>query len=325
MFLFGIYATGTGAAPIVRDNIVSGLVNSSTPNATRNAQTVGIFTAATGLVTVTGNQLSNIGNSSTTAPTSTFYHYVSGIYVTGAATGSLVARNRVAGLFSSSTGTGSLADRILLLYNDGTGVTVANNQLSSTGATAAAPNLYGLYENGTGNTYAYNAVYLAGTGSSSTYALYRNSTTAGLVLRNNILYNERSGSGLNLALTTPSTTNFVGSPANPGTNTADYNLYINANSSSYVNQYGGSVYTFAAYKAATGGDGSSLSEQASVLPSASLFTNTSTGDLSVNPASPAAWYANGTGTQVASVGTDYAGTTRSTTVAAGAPTSARWK
>ncbi|UOQ98411.1 T9SS type A sorting domain-containing protein [Hymenobacter sp. 5317J-9] len=318
--------SSTGASPVVGlwagGTAVSGtLANNSVQNLSSAGQAVGLtLSGSTGVPISTTNSFfaGTISGNTITTLSTTSSAAVYGMYLpaSNAPGGSIsTTANTVANLSTSSTG------QVYGIYvASGPSHTLANNvvvNLTSPAGTGT-PAVAGLSLGGGTvlNAY-YNTVYLSGTGPNSSAACYRANTTA-TTLRNNIFYNARTGSGSNYALTTTSATGFVGSTTNPSTNTADYNLLITADATK-VGLYGATPYSFAGWKTATGGDGSSLSETTATVPAASLFTSPATGDFSLNAANPSAWYANGTGTQLAGVATDYAGAARSTTVAAGAP------
>jgi hypothetical protein len=324
LYLTGInFPAGASGTHTVATNIVSSLLSRSVPDDDNgyDTQTMGLFCLNSGQLTVQRNQFSNIGSLATTTGR-TNNHYVSALYLARAGTGSQVVRNRIYGLFASSPGTGAAADVVIALHNSGTSTTVANNQISVPGSASAAPTIFGILENGTANTYAYNSVYLGGQGASDTYSFYRASTTAGLLVRNNILYNDRTGRGLNLAIGTGSATGWVSATATPSNATSDYNLFFTSDSTE-VGNWAGTTVNFTGWKRAqptgSGGDRSSMREQNTAISASSLFGNAGGGDLTINVGGPAAWYANGTGVQMPGLNTDYAGSPRSTTVAAGAP------
>jgi len=315
--LVGLWVGGNAAAgSTITDNTVQNLSGAGQVlGLTLTSSTSNPFMANSALLggSVSGNTISNLSSSgvtsvygmylvtstAATAPLNTFANRINALNTDGAGV------SRTIGMYVADGGTHNL-------YNN----TVAN--LTAPGATYNPVAVVGLYLNAGMAINAYfNSVYLTGTGTFNSAACYRNSTGA-TTLRNNIFYNERTGGGSNYAIGTATATGFVGSPSDPSTNSSDYNLFITADVAR-VGLLANTGYTFANWKTTTGGDASSLSETAAVVPAASLFANPSTGNLSLNAGNSVAWYANGTGTQVASVGTDYAGTARPTTVAAGAP------
>ncbi|MDQ2769670.1 MAG: hypothetical protein M3Y54_04125, partial [Bacteroidota bacterium] len=316
--LVGIWACGAAPAnATIANNVVQNLSGAgqvlglTLTNSTSNpvATTSSLLGGS-----ISGNTISSLSSSgasavygmflltstSATAPLNTFANKVNDLAATG--TGASMAY----GLYVAGGPTHALYTNLV-------------SNLTAPASTSV-PAVAGIYSNaGTGAVLSvtYNTVYLGGAGTSSSAALYR-AGTGSPTWRNNLFYNARTGGGSNYAIATASTTGFVGSATSPGTNTSDYNLFFTADATK-VGLYGATGYSFAGWKTVTGGDGSSLSETTAVVPAASLFTNAAAGDLSLNAANPVAWYANGTGTQVASIGTDYAGTARPTTVAAGAP------
>jgi hypothetical protein len=96
---------------------------------------------------------------------------------------------------------------------------------------------------------------------------------------------------------------------------ADYNMLYNV-STPEIGQWGTTTYNFANWKTNTTQDANSISPSA--VTTANLFTNVSAGDLSVISSNVECWYPNGNATPLSLVTTDYAGNSRSTSVATGA-------
>ena len=61
-FYFGISVEGTGGAHTVVNNTVTNVTNGSTPDSSFNTQTIGLIDQATGIQTIRGNTVSNIGS-----------------------------------------------------------------------------------------------------------------------------------------------------------------------------------------------------------------------------------------------------------------------
>lgn len=146
-----------------------------------------------------------------------------------------------------------------------------------------------------------NTVYVGGTstGNSSTnsYGIYRQFAT-GFNMQNNVVYVERTGNGYAM----------FDNGSQTGLN-ADYNFYVS--SSNLFN-----TTDFDAWKA-LGNDAAGYAATPAQLPSATIFTNAPTGDLSVNTASNLSWAFNGKGMANVNVATDINGNARSIT--AGVP------
>ncbi|MBH8567332.1 T9SS type A sorting domain-containing protein [Microvirga sp. STS02] len=320
----GMYVGGTSAVAIVSGNAVSTVLNGTSGASTNTAGIyVGATSGAMGAVTISGNRISNVGTTATAAPTGGTVYTVTGLQCGASAAGSVIERNRVWNVYGSSAGTGANADQVRGLAVIGTySGTFANNQISLA-AGAATQLSFGIQDLSTtgSNSYYYNSVYLApaSAAAASSYGFWRSATTtpATVQLRNNLLYNGRTAaSGATAyAVGTASTTGWSAT-------TSDYNLLISP-SATAVGNWGGTALSFAGWKAAqpagSGGDASSLSTTSAAVPAANLFTDLATGNLDINPANPEAWYANGTGVQVAGQTADFGSGTagRATTVAAG--------
>ncbi|MCI1186996.1 T9SS type A sorting domain-containing protein [Hymenobacter sp. DH14] len=310
------------ATPTVTGNTVTTVQSA----ATGSFNTHGIFVASTGttgilgITTISGNSISDVGTTSTATSNTAV---VSGLLCGAAASGSVTERNRVWNIYGSSAGTGANADQVRGLAVQGTySGTFANNQVSLAPGVATQLS-FGIQDlsSGGSNSYYYNSVYLApaGAAAATSYGFWRSATAtpATVQLRNNLLFNGRTAASgtAAYAIGTASTTGWSATAS-------DYNLLISP-SATAVGNWGGVALSFAGWKAAqpagSGGDASSLSTTSATVAAANLFTDLVTGNLDINPANPEAWYANGTGVQVAGQTGDFGSATtgRSTTVAAG--------
>ncbi len=210
----GVIATGSGANVTVRNNIIRdwAIQLTSTATTVTGYWPYGIGSAATGTVTIEGNQIYNLvsqgsGNILTLA----------GIVVTTPGAGSVIRRNRIYGLGSTNT-TGGASSTIVwgILSNGATTTSFLNNQIRL-GDTGARTRVRGIEEAGTGsNAYYFNSVVINGSTISTnintkSYAFYRSS--AGTVnVRNNVLVNVRTDAGAtggNFAIGRSSTTNWT--------------------------------------------------------------------------------------------------------------------
>lgn len=194
-------------------------------------------------------------------------------------------------------------------------IEVYNNMVSITNDVLTnGVSIVGIHESSnagaTNSSYTFNTVYIGGTqasGVTNSYAIFRDQSLT-FVSNNNILYNQRSGTGLHFAIGTNSTTGF----------TSNYNLFVSASSSSIASGFSCNG-TFSDWKTLSSADANSMAETSSNIGSANLFTAAANGDLSIITTNKEAWFCNGTGTQT-SIADDYNSTSvRSTTVANGAP------
>ena len=272
-----------------------------------------------GTKVVTGNTVKNISAGGS----------ITALEVDG--TKATITRNQVYTL--KSTGTAGAGVRGLVL-NPGAGVTasdqVYNNaigDLTADGGPATSNGqILGIgVLSGTGFNLYNNSVQLTGDRAANglsgkvAAALYVASGVTGLDVRNNILSNVQTTSDA----AQPGTNYAVYAAAASGSpfTTIDYNLYDlrSGASTAGMPQFlgrlaGANVATLAAWQTATGQDRSSMLSAGTNTPGFTSATN-----LVPNPADANAYILNGTGVQLAAVATDLAGTSRPTTVAAGAP------
>lgn len=192
-------------------------------------------------------------------------------------------------------------------------------QVSGAGAAFTAlsdPNLvnpYGIVlEAGTGHQVYNNSVWMTGLRSgfsSGSAALAVGSKASGLDVRNNILANTRRSSNQDISL------NYAVYSLAPASSFSklDYNLYYSASDNTLLPQalgyLGGAQHlNLAAWKAASKQDGSSMSGEPAF---------TAADDLSINTSKTNSWYANGTGTHLPGLTTDFKRRSRSTAVLSG--------
>ncbi|MEI6436851.1 MAG: hypothetical protein WCP32_18660, partial [Bacteroidota bacterium] len=303
----GILNGCSTAGSIIQSNIVHDLSTLSrlTGDVTSTTAASNLFTAygiisntAAANQTISQNTIYNIGASNTGAYNTGVVGI--GIDVTGS-TGT-VSRNRIYGLTNTCTGTTQGIAGIRVYMGSWT---YANNQISITNS----PNtnfcrVFGVMENGASNNWYYNSVYVGGTTSgtahSGAFADYYAGTRT-VNLRNNIFYNERSGgTGRQYCIYMSAT---------PSTFTTNYNLFVPV-ADATLGYSAAADKTFATWKALGGGtyDPNSVSDISSNVASATLFTATSTGKLTINSGSIIANIGvTGTG-----ISDDYDGKPRST-------------
>lgn len=237
-----------------------------------------------------------------------------GIYAYSNSTGSVnISRNFIHNIGLSATSSTSSA--LYGIYLDGGTTTVQNNMaslgLDPAGNSITAGNkIYGIYENNVYNnsynySYYFNSLYIGGTGvasSNATASYYSVITGTNSILKNNIFVNSRSnssGSAKNycIYLSGSSTTTIPNI-------TSNYNIFY-ANGTGGIIGYCGTDINYLDYwKSATKQDyNSGLGSPNFVSASG---TNVTT-DLHVQSPTPAEGY----GTDIPSVTTDYDGQTRS--------------
>ena len=164
--------------------------------------------------------------------------------------------------------------------------------------------------------YYYNTIYIGGSasgGSANSWAYDRPllawATSASL--RNNLFFNARTGgTGSHYAMG-----NEVGYDNWTGTS-SDYNVYIAANSDR-IAIWGSTNQNIYQWRDSSLGDKHTWSTITSDVSASNLFTNVSTGDLSIKSGNWEAWIVSGKGIAIAGSGDDYSGNSRSTTVTGG--------
>ena len=252
-FYFGISVEGTGGVNSIINNTVTNVTNGSTPDSSFNSQTIGIVVQATGIQTVRGNTVSNVGSTSTTATTA-LNNRVFGLVISAVPVGSVVDRNRVANIYASSPSTGARVDVVTALQSQGAGSAVFSNNMVTTngGADGVDRVIYGILEVSTGtDNFYHNSVNIYGTaiGANNTYAFNRNSAATNNV-RNNIFVNNRTGgTGFHVAEanTNASATGF----------TSNYNILDNVDPTTLFQNLGAAAAnnrTLAQFRTETGQD-----------------------------------------------------------------------
>lgn len=164
--------------------------------------------------------------------------------------------------------------------------------------------------------YYYNSIYIGGstsTGSASSWAYDRPllDWATSTSLRNNILFNARiGGSGFHYAFG-----NEVGTE-NWTNTSSDYNVYIAPNSNA-VAVWGSTNLTIQGWRDSSLGDKHTWSTTNSVISATSLFSNVTTGNLTINTGNWQAWIVSGKGLAIAGQTTDYNGNSRPAAVTSG--------
>lgn len=253
---FGIQVDGAGAHT-VSNNTVTGLANGSVPDGSFNTQVICLNVIATGIQTVTGNTISNCGNTSAVVnPSASFNNRVWGIIVSGTAVGTVVEKNKIETLYGTSTTNGARADVITGIQSQtSANATISNNMVNLSGGGASSDRfIFGLLDlSGTTGNYYYNTVNISGTATTAnpTYAFNRNATTA-VNVKNNIFTNQRTGgTGFHVAMAnTAAATGWSAS-------SSDYNFVSNVDST-HVTQWLGALAannkTLSGFKTSSAGD-----------------------------------------------------------------------
>lgn len=303
----GIDAIGTGIKTI-QNNIIAKVKSSSTCTASGSPAVAGIACNLVGAGhLVEGNTVSALAANPGGAAAS-----AAGIMAfdaDGTCSGT-ISRNRIYDIRNASTNELALLLGIHLYLGNWT---LTNNQiaLSNAGSTLAL-RLYGVYDDtGGGNTTIlyYNSIYLSGnatSGAQNTYA-YARTYDSNNILKNNLLYNARTGTGAAAAMGDGAIT--------PAQNwSSDYNLLVVPDSGLRTVVIGGAK-SFNTWKTIYSNDLHSWCTPTNTLPAANLFADAANGDLSILPNKPECWYVNGKGVQIPGLSADFG------SVSAGRPVS----
>src|SRR5258705_3493024 len=273
---------GAGGAHTVVNNTVTNVTNNSTPDASFSTQTIGLIVSATGVQTIRGNTVSNIGSTNLVAPAAN-NNRVWGLLVSGTAIGTVVDRNKVDNIYGSSAGAGARVDVITCFQSQTVAnATVTNNMISTNGGSASSDrSIFGILDlslSPAASNYYFNSVNITGTATAAnnTYAFNRNST-ATVTLRNNIFADTRSGgTGFHVALA-----NTNAAATGWSATASDRNLLLNAHAADITQWLGaaaGNNLTLAGFQGATG-------REANTTSGAPFYIHRS--DLHIQPSSPA--------------------------------------
>lgn len=246
------------------------------------------------------NNISGLNNSNSGA----FASYVLGIQTQGSSMGGIMQKNRVYDIRNSNTGASGIGG---IYIASGLNWTLNNNRISiSNGVGSNGVDLTGVSEFMPQNstiTMNYNSVYIGGTSTGTPNSIsFNHGGNATVSLKNNLLYNERTGgTGNHVAI--------ASSSASPslGWNDSDTNAFVTADASK-VGFWGTTSYDLAGWKTNSGTDANSISSLNTTVLSADLFVNAPTADLRINTSIFPVGYA----TPIA-ITTDYEGDLRSVT------------
>jgi hypothetical protein len=272
----GIYVTSS-TAPVIRNNTVRTMKGNNTSTNGSTFITMGIYSNVAN-TTMEGNTVFDIYNFNTTAAAPA----VKGIF--WAATSGTVRNNRIYNIRSGGTQTATNAPWVHGIYVSAGNPSMYNNFVSVGMNTGGEVRVNGITVNSTANpggAFNYNSIYVTGTtasGTNNSFAFNR-LNTAGITMRNNLLYNERTGgTGPHYAIG-----NTAGTPATNWTSTTSDNNHFIAVNSAMVGLWGTTSYSITQWRATSGGDLNTNTNNPATLPATTLFVSPSTGNLKINP------------------------------------------
>jgi gliding motility-associated-like protein len=270
--------------------------NEFTNNEIKDFYNYGMYIAGTANTLIQKNSI----HRSTRSSVSNGY----GIYVTAAKSDRLfINKNRIYNFFGGAPTSTLAAYGIYhnnVSLNAGNENNVVNNLIYSLDANSGSSASYGIYNASTaGVNYFHNTIAIDNTTSTSTgvsTGFYQSGTALGIQFINNIVTVSRGGTGAKYAIQLLTTANNVVSNNNV--------FYMNAAAgiANYIGRFGSTNHSdLAAWKAASGGDANSLSEDP-------IFGNASSGNYK-----PQALSIDNKGTNSVAITTDIEDATRSTT------------
>lgn len=280
---------GSGNPCIINENTISNLSTySGCTQADYQQALTGIYSytsSGTG-GEINNNIISSLTNLNTTAANIS----TSGIlYYTGSNTP--IYRNKILNIGINGSASGTIANGIQVISGN---AHIANNFIhinNSLTQNVRGVNITG----GSSHTCQYNTILIEGTNTltGATACFFRNNVT--MSVQNNIFFNKRSSSGTNYSLYN-NTSIFTGA-------TIGYNLHVVPNTSTAI-YHNSAARTWANYYTVQNtSDRFSWCESTTNLAATSLFTNTTTSDLTINSSNSACWYVNGKGWPIS--GLDY--------------------
>ncbi len=257
---YAIYKAAVSGVLTIANNIIgststSGSVNTSSSSSNNNQLLCGVYTDGTGVTNIRNNTIANLLNSTTR---NNVNNSVIGIRLNGVnSNANTVEQNFVYGLSCSNTATTSAANMLLGIYVNSGNASLINNIINLGQGISALFGIYGIVITGnssyTNNIY-HNTVYISGTATnttSNTAAFYKINTAGQTNLKNNILFNARSGgtTGYHYAIYLPGSSNLT-------INGNDY--YVN-DTQGRLGYLSGGITTITAWRTATGQDVNSIS------------------------------------------------------------------
>ncbi|MFN4084243.1 MAG: T9SS type A sorting domain-containing protein [Bacteroidia bacterium] len=302
----GIFVSAAVPNLNISRNIIRDINHSGTGTATSTFRPCGILIS--GGVTnssITDNTIFNINSTNT----GTSAYVVSGIFITSTAfANNTIARNRIYNIGTLGTGTGTTAPTAygIQITSQGAGNRYLNNQIMLGNTTAGQTFVSGIRDESTSAEALYinNSILINGVmpgGTNNSYCMQRTSTS-NMILRNNILYNNRRtlGSGFNYAVGASSVIGI-------SVNTLRKNLLVvvdTARVSEYPTGigYGAFAYNNTLFAPSYNPE---WIERAANLNAAELFIDTINGNLGIDTTKPTCWYANGKGMPLAGFSGDF--------------------
>ncbi|OYU94903.1 MAG: hypothetical protein CFE21_14590 [Bacteroidetes bacterium B1(2017)] len=305
----GISFQGTSIATITGNN-VHNIVSNSNNSSTNNSEAVIGINYSSGSpagALISQNNVFSLTASNTAGSAITA---ASGMYIS-AATNPMISRNKIYDIRNLSTSTSNFPPPVAVGINmatPGVGLSLVNNQIVLGKDQTTNTEFIGIWQQLSGTftiTAQNNSILITGAASSGSlpsYAYLRgaNSTseiTSPSSLVNNVFFNNRSGgSGKHYALANQVAIPTVVTGTNWNPNSSRYNLLVSANPSTLA-LWGGVDMNIATWRTTATSDNLSYAVQAGtgagMLNADNLFTNPSTGDLSVQTNNPESWYLHG--------------------------------
>ncbi|MCK6612282.1 MAG: T9SS type A sorting domain-containing protein [Bacteroidia bacterium] len=316
----GILVSGALNGLVIRENTIRDIFHGGTGTTTTSFRPTGII--VTGGITnsiISQNTISNINSTNT----GTAAYVVSGICLSSTAiANTVVSRNRISDIGTRGIGTGTSAPTAygIQIISQGAGNSYHNNQISMGNNTSGQTIAMGIRDESTSTLawYFNNTIFMNGNvngGANNSYGIFRNSTS-NMVLRNNLIVNQRTTSGTGFGFATG-----AASASGITTATSNYNLFV-VNDTARVSEFPtGVAYGVSAYNNQLYAPGYNTNwiELTSKIPAQDLFVDTLTGNLNINTNQPVSWYANGKGIAIPGYSGDFnaASGVRSVAIAAG--------
>ena len=264
----------SGSSPKVTTidaNVISNLTTLSQKTGISDTDDPGLFTI-TGILFSTGGASSVISNNNlynfSSLTTGSTKPVIAGLGIISTGGGNIHG-NRISGFSNSAAGGGNvLAGIIGIKAYKGT-FNVYNNSIRLNNASFTnSVNIYGIIQNtaGTSWNYFHNSISIGGTASSGTAtrtaALIR-TTEGGVLLKNNVFVNTRTGTGTNYAIS-----NNVASPSATWlSSSSNYNDLYSSNANTLAEWGNGVGNTFSQFKTNSGGEANSVSRPVSFISS----------------------------------------------------------
>jgi hypothetical protein len=254
----------SGSSPKVSSvsgNTISNLITNSQKTAITDTDNPSSFTIV-GLLFSTGGTSSEISNNNfynfSSLTTANINTVVAGLGVVSGGGGNIYG-NRMSGFTNSATGSANLPGIIGMKAFAG-GFNVYNNSIKiSNPSFTNGVNIYGIVQNTAGTTWNYfhNSVFISGntpTGNAARTAAFIRTTDGGLLLKNNVFVNTRTGTGTHYAIS-----NTVASPSATWLSSSSNYNNLNSSNGNTVAEWGSGVSnTFAQFQSNSGGEANSL-------------------------------------------------------------------